>query len=71
MSQENIIRAWKDADFRNSLSRDAKTVLPDNPAGLIQLNDTELGAISGGQMPDVPWCPIEWRIMSKCTCQLK
>ncbi|OUC14107.1 MAG: hypothetical protein B0A82_13900 [Alkalinema sp. CACIAM 70d] len=70
MSQENIIRAWKDADFRNSLSRDAKTVLPDNPAGLIQLNDTELGSIGGGDS-NVPWCPIEKQLISECTCRLK
>lgn len=70
MSQENIIRAWKDADFHNSLSRDTKTVLPDNPAGLIQLNDADLISIGGGDS-NVPWCPIEKRIMSKCTCPLK
>ncbi|MGI0493746.1 mersacidin/lichenicidin family type 2 lantibiotic [Alkalinema pantanalense CENA528] len=70
MSQENIIRAWKDADFRNSLNRDAKTVLPDNPAGLIQLNDTDLGAIGAGMATDT-WCPIELRLISECTCQLK
>ncbi len=48
MSQENIIRAWKDSDFRNSLSEAEKALLPEHPAGLMQLSDRQLSAVAGG-----------------------
>lgn len=48
MSHENIIRAWKDTDFRNSLSKKERLLLPENPAGLVELVDSELGAAAGG-----------------------
>ena len=48
MSQENIIRAWKDSDYRDSLSKAEKSLLPEHPAGLMQLSDEQLGAAAGG-----------------------
>ncbi|NJR66509.1 MAG: mersacidin/lichenicidin family type 2 lantibiotic [Leptolyngbyaceae cyanobacterium CRU_2_3] len=48
MSHENIIQAWKDESFRNSLSDDLQALLPENPAGLVQLTDAELGTAAGG-----------------------
>ncbi|MBW4620720.1 MAG: mersacidin/lichenicidin family type 2 lantibiotic [Cyanosarcina radialis HA8281-LM2] len=51
MSQENIIRAWKDADFRYSLSETERALLPENPAGSIELTDTELAKVAGGIIP--------------------
>ena len=48
MSQENIIRAWKDSDFRDSLSEAEKALLPEHPAGLMQLSDRQLSAVAGG-----------------------
>jgi len=35
MSTRNIIRAWKDASYRNSLSDAERAALPPNPAGSI------------------------------------
>jgi mersacidin/lichenicidin family type 2 lantibiotic len=37
MSHVNIIRAWKDEEYRSSLSDAERALLPDNPAGLIEL----------------------------------
>jgi mersacidin/lichenicidin family type 2 lantibiotic len=37
MSNEDIIRAWKDEEYRNSLSEEHRAQLPENPAGLIVL----------------------------------
>jgi mersacidin/lichenicidin family type 2 lantibiotic len=51
MSRKHIIRAWKDEDFRNSLSDQERAVLPEHPAGLIELADTELEAAAGGGFP--------------------
>ncbi|OUC14106.1 MAG: hypothetical protein B0A82_13895 [Alkalinema sp. CACIAM 70d] len=48
MSQENVIRFWKDESFRNSLKDRDQTELPAHPAGLIQLNDADLGSVAGG-----------------------
>jgi mersacidin/lichenicidin family type 2 lantibiotic len=70
MSHENIIRAWKDEAFRNSLSDKAQALLPENPAGLVQLTDTELGAAGGG-INEGPWCEINGRVVSFCGCQQK
>jgi len=45
----NIVRAWKDASYRQSLSTEEQAVLPANPAGEIELNDAKLEAIFGAQ----------------------
>jgi mersacidin/lichenicidin family type 2 lantibiotic len=42
MSHRDIIRAWKDAEFRSSLSEAERAMLPANPAGAIELADSEL-----------------------------
>jgi mersacidin/lichenicidin family type 2 lantibiotic len=46
----DIIRAWKDEGYRNSLSEAERAALPPNPAGLIALTDEELGAVAGGRI---------------------
>ncbi|GCE45719.1 mersacidin/lichenicidin family type 2 lantibiotic [Thermosporothrix hazakensis] len=43
-----IIRAWKDASYRKSLSSEDLANLPENPAGAIELSDAELESIQGG-----------------------
>jgi mersacidin/lichenicidin family type 2 lantibiotic len=48
MSHQDIIRAWKDEEYRNSLSESERAQLPENPAGLIELPDSELEAVAGG-----------------------
>jgi mersacidin/lichenicidin family type 2 lantibiotic len=47
MSTKNIIRAWKDPGYRNSLSESERAALPAHPAGLIELADADLGAAGG------------------------
>jgi mersacidin/lichenicidin family type 2 lantibiotic len=53
MSVENIIRAWKDENFRHTLSAAERALVPDHPAGLIDLTAAELQALSGGVR--IPW----------------
>jgi mersacidin/lichenicidin family type 2 lantibiotic len=48
MSTETIIRAWKDEEYRASLSEAERALLPDHPAGLIELADTDLDQVTGG-----------------------
>ena len=51
MSDLNVIRVWKDAKYRRSLSAAELAQLPENPAGLVELTDGELrkaGGFGGG-----------------------
>jgi len=48
MSRQTIIRAWKDEEYRRNLSEAERERLPQNPAGLIELTDAQLGDIAGG-----------------------
>jgi mersacidin/lichenicidin family type 2 lantibiotic len=43
----DVIRAWKDAQYRRSLSPAQLARLPENPAGLVELSDDKLKAASG------------------------
>jgi mersacidin/lichenicidin family type 2 lantibiotic len=42
MEKENIIRAWKDEDYRLSLSIEEQRSLPANPAGMVELSQKDL-----------------------------
>jgi mersacidin/lichenicidin family type 2 lantibiotic len=47
MNGEQIIRAWKEEDYRLGLSGEELSALPENPAGLVELADMELGNVAG------------------------
>ena len=49
MSKKDIIRAWKDGEYRQSLSEAERAMLPEHPAGLIDLTDAELATVAGGK----------------------
>jgi mersacidin/lichenicidin family type 2 lantibiotic len=48
LKPEQIIRAWKDEAYRLSLSEAERAMLPENPAGSVELSDAQLGNVSGG-----------------------
>ena len=48
MHHEDIIRAWKDEAFRASLAPDQQKLLPDHPAGMVELADEDLIHAAGG-----------------------
>jgi mersacidin/lichenicidin family type 2 lantibiotic len=48
MSLQNIIRAWKDGEYRASLSAEERALLPEHPAGFIELADIDLDLAAGG-----------------------
>ncbi|HEX2220838.1 MAG TPA: mersacidin/lichenicidin family type 2 lantibiotic [Gemmatimonadales bacterium] len=48
MTRVDVIRAWKDEEYRASLSAAELAELPAHPAGLIELGDTDLDAVAGG-----------------------
>ena len=49
MNINNIIRAWKDENYRLSLSAAEQAMLPENPVGALELSDAQLGAVSGAE----------------------
>ncbi len=48
MSKEDIIRAWKDPEYRDNLSEEQQSQLPENPAGVIEFPDEKSQTIAGG-----------------------
>jgi mersacidin/lichenicidin family type 2 lantibiotic len=48
MSHQKIIRAWKNEEYRLSLSETERASLPAHPAGLVELSDKELSGVAGG-----------------------
>jgi mersacidin/lichenicidin family type 2 lantibiotic len=48
MPHEDIIRAWKDEEYRNSLSEEQRAQLPENPAGMVELPEADMESIAGG-----------------------
>lgn len=51
MSHQDIIRAWKNPAYRNTLSPAEREALPANPAGTIEISDETLGQFAGGRKP--------------------
>lgn len=49
--QLDITRAWKDPDYRAQMSEAELALLPENPAGTLELNEAELGGVIGGLVP--------------------
>jgi mersacidin/lichenicidin family type 2 lantibiotic len=47
MSTPDVIRSWKDEEYRLSLSKEQRAMLPVHPAGVIELADDELDAAGG------------------------
>lgn len=53
MSIEDVIKAWRDTEYRRSLSAEQQTLLPEHPAGSIELADEELNQVAGGGYTDI------------------
>jgi mersacidin/lichenicidin family type 2 lantibiotic len=42
MLATHVIRAWKDEEYRMSLSQEQLALLPEHPSGMIELSDQDL-----------------------------
>ena len=42
MPVSDIIKAWKDADYRESLTAEQRAQLPEHPSGNIEFQESEL-----------------------------
>lgn len=47
MTKTEIIRAWKDPEYRSTLTDADLASIPSHPAGLIELDDEELARAAG------------------------
>lgn len=48
MTNLDIIRAWKDEDYRSRLDPTQLSHLPASPVGRVELSDADLGDVAGG-----------------------
>jgi mersacidin/lichenicidin family type 2 lantibiotic len=58
MKKEMIVRAWRDPEYRSSLSTEQRATLPDHPSGksLPELDEADLGLALGGWIdPETRW----------------
>jgi mersacidin/lichenicidin family type 2 lantibiotic len=56
MKNVDVIRAWKNEEYRLSMNDAQRSMVPPNPAGMIELSDAELGDSSGRAFPGSFWC---------------
>ena len=49
LTTDTIIRAWKDEAFRLSLCAEHRRMLPEHPAGIVELSDTDAMDLTGRQ----------------------
>ncbi len=66
----DIVRAWKDEEYRASLSAAELAALPDNPVGMIELDDAALEAAAGGSSYVSYNCPTNdtWECCNSMAC---
>jgi mersacidin/lichenicidin family type 2 lantibiotic len=48
MSNSDIIRAWKDDNYLDTLSEQQRSQLPAHPAGIVELSDEDMENFAGG-----------------------
>jgi mersacidin/lichenicidin family type 2 lantibiotic len=63
MNAIDVVRAWKDEDYRANLTAEQQAALPANPAGLVELTDEMLQAVSGTGP-----CQTTYTSGFSCTC---
>ena len=62
------IRAWKDEGFRLTLADADRARLPESPAGLIELDDADLGEVAGGEgITQTTVCGTSWACVTVAT----
>jgi mersacidin/lichenicidin family type 2 lantibiotic len=65
----DLIRAWKDETYREGLTAEERRLLPENPAGAIELTEEELAGVDGALLPLITflvslntaiWSSVKW-----------
>jgi mersacidin/lichenicidin family type 2 lantibiotic len=47
MKKIDVIRAWRDEEYRDSLTEQERSSLPENPAGMATVDESALRGVSG------------------------
>lgn len=55
MKKHEILRAWRDGEYYDSLTEEQKAMLPESPAGM-DMDDDVLSSITGGCV-SLKFCP--------------
>lgn len=63
MSDSDVIRAWKDSKYRESLSEHERALLPESPVGMVELSDTDLLSAGGAGREEPETSTITCSIM--------
>jgi mersacidin/lichenicidin family type 2 lantibiotic len=66
----DVVRAWKDEEYRSSLTEAQRAQLPENPAGLIDIMDEETNEVIGG-FPGITkffHCGRVLSLTAECNC---
>lgn len=50
----SVVRAWKDPEYRLSLSVAELAMIPANPAGVVDLTDAAVDGVAGGTVTPIP-----------------
>lgn len=69
MSKVDVVRAWKDPQYRRSLSSDQLAQLPGSPAGQVQLSTQALRDASGAGetfVQTTAWFCTLYTFMARC-----
>jgi mersacidin/lichenicidin family type 2 lantibiotic len=61
----DVVRAWKDEEYRRSLSPSELAALPANPAGVVEIDDQDLRMATGGAESG---CTCTCTCCSCCCC---
>jgi mersacidin/lichenicidin family type 2 lantibiotic len=70
MPRLDVIRAWKDEQYRLSLSEAERALLPEHPAGVIELTDGALDDAVGGTYVGSNYCThLATCGTMRCYCQ--
>jgi mersacidin/lichenicidin family type 2 lantibiotic len=48
MSLKHIIESWRDEEYRESLDAETRSLLPESPAGEVELSEADLADVDGG-----------------------
>lgn len=67
----DIVRAWKDPEYRKTLTPEELASLPPNPAGTPELSPEDLSKAAGGaavvgEDPSYLWCPAHTEPETNC-----
>lgn len=77
MKKQNVVRALRDAEYRDSLSTEEQALLPAHPGGAIELSDDDLANLAGGShccqcshvvSVCVSYCESCWTGGTACCC---